>query len=63
MPKVILGIKLYSFPEVAELLGVQTASVAKYSKRGLKSQTIGGTKYISEQNLKEFLQADGNSKK
>lgn len=59
MPKVILGIKLYTYPEVAELLGVQVASVTKYAKeRGLKSQTIGGTKYVSEENLKEFIQSD-----
>jgi predicted transcriptional regulator len=59
MPKVILGIKLFTFPEVAELLGVQPASVTKYAKeRGLKSQTIGGTKYVSEENLKEFIQSD-----
>lgn len=59
MPKVILGIKLYTFPEVAELLGVQVSSVTKYTKeRGLKSQTIGGIKYVSEENLKEFIQSD-----
>lgn len=64
MPRVILGIKLYTLPEVAELLGVQTYSVTKYTKeRGLKSQTIGGTKYVSEENLKEFLQSDGKSSK
>lgn len=59
MPKVILGIKLYTFHEVAELLGVQIQSVTKYTKeRGLKYQTIGGTKYVSEENLKRFLQSD-----
>lgn len=59
MPKVILGIRLYTYPEVAELLGVQVASVTKYAKeRGLKSQTIGGIKYVSEENLKEFIQSD-----
>lgn len=59
MPKVVLGIKLYTFPEVAELLGVQTASVTRYAKeRGLKAQTIGGIRYVSEENLKEFLQSD-----
>ena len=59
MPKVILGVKLYAFAEVAELLGVQLASVTKYSQtKGLKSQTIGGIKYVSEQNLIDFLQSD-----
>lgn len=54
--KVVLGIKLYSLKEVGELLGVQTASVHKYVHQGrLKAQMIGGTKYVSEENLKDFL--------
>lgn len=54
--KVILGIKLYSLKEVGELLGIQTQSVHKYVNQGrLKAQMIGGTKYVSEENLKAFL--------
>lgn len=54
--KVVLGIKLYSIKEVGELLGIQAASVHKYVNQGrLKAQMIGGTKYVSEENLKDFL--------
>lgn len=55
MPKVILGIKLYSFQEVADLLGVTTTTITKYTKQGLKYQVIGGSKYVSEGNLKKYL--------
>ena len=54
--KVVLGIKLYSVKEVAELLGVQPQSVQRYVNQGrLKAQVIGGSKYVSEENLKNFL--------
>ena len=54
--KVVLDIKLYSLKEVGELLGIQTQSVHKYVNQGrLKAQMIGGTKYVSEENLKAFL--------
>lgn len=56
--KEILGIRLYSIQEVGELLGIQPQSVSKYIQQGrVKCQTIGGRKYISEENLKEFLQS------
>lgn len=55
--KVVLGVKLYSLKEVGELLGIQAQSVSKYVQQGrLKAQTIGGCKYVSEENLKLFLQ-------
>lgn len=54
--KIILGTKLYTLEEVAELLGVQTQTAMKYVSQGrLKSRLIGGRKYVSEENLKEFL--------
>ena len=54
--KVVLGIKLYSLKEVGERLGVQTQSVQRYVSQGrLKAQVIGGSKYVSEENLKNFL--------
>lgn len=56
MPKVILDIKLYSLAEAAELLGVTTGSITKYIKSGrLQCTLIGGKKYLSEDNLKNFL--------
>lgn len=55
--KVVLGVKLYSLAEVGELLGVQRPTTSKYIQQGkLKARTIGGYKYVSEENLKEFLQ-------
>ena len=56
--KVVLGIKLYNLKEVGELLGVQAQTVSKYIQSGkLKSRVIGGSKYVSEENIKDFLQA------
>lgn len=56
MPRVILGVKLYSLKETAELLGVTTPSVSKYIKNDLlTATTIGGCKYVSEENLMSFL--------
>lgn len=55
--KVVLGVKLYSLKEVGELLEVQPATVSKYIQQGkLKARVIGGAKYVSEENLKDFLQ-------
>ena len=54
--KEVLGIKLYSLTEVGKLLGVQRATASKYIQQGkLKAITIGGHKYVSEENIKEFL--------
>lgn len=59
--KQILGVKLYTIEEVAEMLGVQTQTASKYiSQERLKAQVIGGRKYISEENLKDFLLANSN---
>ena len=61
--KVILGVKLYSIAEVGELLGVQRPTASKYIQQGkLKARTIGGHKYVSEENLKEFLHNSDNKK-
>lgn len=55
--KEVLGIKLYTLAEVGDLLGVQRQTASKYIQQGkLKSRVIGGIKYVSEENLKEFLQ-------
>lgn len=57
MPKVILEVKLYSLQEVAELLGVKQGTVTKYINDGrLDPVLISGKKYVSEENLKGFLQ-------
>lgn len=57
MPKIILDVKLYTLDETAELLGVTKQSVTKYIKQGrIISTTIGGKKYLSEDNIRTFLQ-------
>ena len=54
--KEVLGVKLYSVAEVGELLGVQRPTASKYIQQGKrKARTIGGHKYVSEENLKDFL--------
>ena len=54
--KEVLGVKLYSVAEVGELLGVQRPTASKYIQQGkLKARTIGGHKYVSKENLKDFL--------
>lgn len=57
MPKVILDVKLYSLQEGADLLGVTRGTITNYIKKGrLLATTIGGRKYLSEENIKSFLQ-------
>ena len=57
MPKVILDIKLYSLQEGADLLGVTRGTITKYISEGRITATlIGGKKYLSEENIKSFLQ-------
>lgn len=54
--KEVLGVKLYTLNEVGELLGVQRQTASKYIQQGkLKARVIGGVKYVSEENLKNFL--------
>ena len=54
--KEVLGVKLFSLAEVGELLGIQRPTVSKYVQQGkIKARTIGGYKYVTEENLKEFL--------
>ena len=54
--KTLLGENLYSAAEVAELLGVTTQTVATYIRKNrLKATVIGGTKYINENSLRNFL--------
>lgn len=56
MPKVILDIKLYTVEEVAEMLGISYQTCNKYIGEGrMAYQVMGGKRYISEQNIKDFL--------
>lgn len=58
MATVIEGIKFYTIPEVAQVLRVTPQTVRAWIKQGkLKAQRIGRPILITENNLKEFLQA------
>ncbi len=57
--KVVMGKKLYSVNETAELLGVSHTSVHNYSKQGLKVTHIGGRKLFAEGDIKDFLEKGG----
>jgi len=58
MPTVIEGIKFYTIQETAKALRVTPQTVRAYIKIGkLKGQRIGRPILITENNLKEFLQA------
>lgn len=54
--KVILGTQLYNQTEVASLLGITTATLRKYiNQEKLKTTLIGGRLYISEDEIKRFI--------
>lgn len=54
--KNILGTQLYNQTEVASLLGITTNTLRKYIKQEkLKTTLIGGKQYISEDEIKRFI--------
>jgi len=56
MPKVVLGVKLFTADELADLLGVGHQTARKYISEGrIEAQTIGGKKFVSEESIKRFL--------
>ena len=58
MSTVIEGIKFYTIPETAQALNVTAQTVRAYLKQGrLKGTRIGRPILITENNLREFLQA------
>ena len=58
MSTIIEGIKFYTISETAEALNVTPQTIRAYIKQGkIKSQRIGRPILITENNLKEFLQA------
>ena len=58
MAAVIEGIKFYTIPETAQALRVTPQTIRAWIKQGkLKGQRIGRPILITENNLKEFLQA------
>lgn len=58
MATVIEGIKFYTIPEIAQALRVTPQTIRAWIKQGkLKGQRIGRPILITDNNLKEFLQA------
>lgn len=59
----VVGVKLYDVEDISEMMGVGKYSVYSYiNKKGLKSRKINGRRYVTEENLKEFLMADESRK-
>lgn len=59
MATVIEGIKFYTIQETAKALRVTPQTIRAWIKQGkLKGQRIGRPILITENNLKEFLQAN-----
>ena len=58
MGTIIEGIKFYNIQETAQALRVTPQTIRAWIKQGkIKSQRIGRPILITENNLKEFLQA------
>lgn len=54
--KEIGGVKLYTIPEVAGLLQINSLTVRRYIKAGrLRAQRIGRPLIITEDDLRQFL--------
>jgi excisionase family DNA binding protein len=58
MATIIEGIKFYTIPETAKALRVTPQTIRAWIKQGrIRSQRIGRPILITENNLKDFLQA------
>ena len=51
-----LGREFLRMKEAAEYLGITTTTLTKFTKMGLSVSVIDGTKLISKQNIKEFVE-------
>ena len=61
MPVTIQNVKLYSVPDVSQILNVTTVSIRNYIKQGhLKGQKVMGRWFVSEEELSNFLKALSN---
>ena len=59
MPTEIQGIKFYTVQEAAQSLQVTAQTIRAWIKQGkIKSQRIGRPILITENNLREFIQAN-----
>lgn len=62
MPKELLGEKVYTKREAAELLGVSEPTFKKYTRiTGVAGRKVGACTYFTEAEIKSLLQADRGS--
>ena len=58
-PLEIRGVKLYTVKDIAKAMEVEEQTVRRYIKRGfLQSKKIGRNIFITEAQLKEFIEAN-----
>lgn len=58
-PLEIGGVKLYTVKEIAKAMEVEEQTVRRYIKKGfLQSKKIGRNIFITEAQLKEFIEAN-----
>ena len=58
-PLEIGDVKLYTVKDIAKAMGVEEQTVRRYIKRGfLQSKKIGRNIFITEAQLKEFIEAN-----
>jgi excisionase family DNA binding protein len=58
-PLEIGGVKLYTVKDIAKAMEVEEQTVRRYIKRGfLQSKKIGRNIFITEAQLKEFIEAN-----
>lgn len=51
--------KYYTLKEAGIMLGLQPETVSKYIRNGkLKSRLIGGRRYVTEEDLKDYVLPD-----
>ncbi len=60
--KTIEGVKVYSLPEVSKLLDITYPTVRKYVNEGkLRSQRVGRGYLVTDESIRNFLNAENNS--
>jgi len=60
---IIEGVKLYKLRALRKMLKVSNATLSSYIQKGqLKARQIGRWYYVSEHNLKKFLNQDAHKK-
>lgn len=59
MPKIILGIEMFTQQEAAEMLGVTVRSIQNYTRAGkLHGQIIGKRRMFCREELERFLRGE-----